>query len=163
VFPLPPRQGIITDIKVTLDGKDYTGDTNLADGVQWQGTLAPGETRTFAVQYKASGSASITYELAAKNVEIKSLDIALATDFEDTNIPNNSMVPTKTAGDDEKTVMEWKGSNLVTGQNISVVFDIPGNYGTTISRMFMYSPVAIFLFTAFVVVFVVSREMKMHP
>lgn len=42
-FPVPSEAGNIADIGVQMNGKAYTGDRNLADGVDWSGSLQPGE------------------------------------------------------------------------------------------------------------------------
>ena len=51
----------------------------------------------------------------------------------------------------------------MTGQDIALDFQISGNYGALISKMFFYSPLAIFLFLGFLVIFSVARQLELHP
>jgi len=162
-FQLPQNAGNITDLKVKFQGKKYTEDSDFSDGVQWSGSLAGGEQRTVEVFYRAQGTERFVYSMGNTKREIKSLDMTLVTDFSEVIIPDGAMVPTDTSGDDNLSKYTWKSANLVTGQDISLKFIIPGNYGKTISRMFYYAPIAIFLFLAVLVIFVTAREIKFHP
>jgi hypothetical protein len=103
------------------------------------------------------------YAMGKGKSEIKNLDVEIVTDFADTDIPNGAMVPANTAGDDREIKYSWKGSNMVTGQNISLKFRISGNYGEIVSRLFYYAPVAMFLFVGFLLIFCTSKSISLHP
>ena len=97
-FSLPDGAGNISAIGVTLDGKKYTGDSNLADGIQWAKRMQPGETHVLRISYSAQGTQSFTYALGNRKIEIKNLKAMLTTDFVDTRIPDGAMVPTSEHG-----------------------------------------------------------------
>jgi hypothetical protein len=162
-FALPSGAGNITDIAVTVDGVAYTGDASLADGIDWQSEMNPGEKRTFSISYSAQGTAMFSYALALRQMQIRRLDVELSTGFADTVIPDGAMVPTRQDADGATTRVIWKGENLVTGQNIAMKFDIPGNYGKIVSKLFFYAPLAIFLFLGFLTVMTAARRIQLHP
>jgi hypothetical protein len=162
-FMLPSDAGNITGISVAIDGRPYEGDTNLANGIQWEGLMRPGEQRTVTISYSAQGSGDFTYAMANRRVEIRKLAVALSTDFSDITIPEGAMVPTKKSSDNSGAVMQWAGEKLVTGQNIALKFKISGNYGEVVSKMFFYSPLAIVLFLGFLLVYTVARGLRLHP
>jgi len=165
-FPLPANAGNITDIKVNLQNKEYTGDSNYSDGIQWSGVLAKNETVEIEISYNAQGTERFVHAMGGSNAakaEIKNLDVELTTDFTNNTIPDGAMVPTSSAGDNAGMKYTWKASNLVTGQNIALKFKIPGNYGEIISKLFYYSPVALFLFVGLLLVFSVSKGTNLHP
>ncbi len=162
-FPLPEGAGNISAITVTLDGKKYTGDSNLANGIQWGARMKPGEKHVIRVSYSAQGTASFTYALGNRKTEIKNLVAMLTTDFTDTVIPDGAMVPTSEKHSEVGKTLTWMGNNLVTGQNIALSLNISGNYGALISKMFFYSPLAIFLFLGYLVIFTVARQITLHP
>ncbi len=162
-FPLPQGAGNITDIKVKLGNKDYTGDSDFSDGVQWDGVLSGDETVTVEVSYNAQGTGTFDYAMGSEKAEIKSLDVEITTDFTDSDIPNGAMVPTTSSGDSKEMKYTWRASNLVTGQNISLKFKAEGNYGEIVSRLFYYAPIALFLFIGFLLVFCVSKNINLHP
>ncbi|PKL17145.1 MAG: hypothetical protein CVV49_12480 [Spirochaetae bacterium HGW-Spirochaetae-5] len=162
-FPLPDGAGNITDIKVKLQNSDYNQDSDFSDGVQWEGVLSKNETVAIEVSYNAQGTGTFDYAMGTEKAEIRNLDVEIITDFIDSIIPNGAMVPTSSAGDDKEMKYLWKASNLVTGQNISLKFKISGNYGEIVSRLFYYSPIALFLFVGFLLVFCTSKEINLHP
>jgi len=162
-FALPANAGNITDISIILNGKPYKGDTNIADGISWAGILNRGEKKEFIIKYNAQGTENFTYSLAANKLEIKNLLAEISTDFKDYQVPDGAMVHTGLSSDDTISKMEWKSSNLVTGQNIALNFSIAGNYGKIVSKMFLYSPLAIFLFLGFLLIFGISKQLNLHP
>ncbi len=163
LFPLPENSGNITDIAVTMNGKAFAEDTNFADGIQWSGNLVPGEMREFGITYKTRGVGRYSYAFKTNNVEIKKLKMFLETDFTDITVPDGAMVPTEHLQDNAVSRMRWNHENLVTGQNVAVDFGIAGNYGALASKLFFYSPVAFILFISLVLLFCVSREVRLHP
>ena len=163
LFQLPVDAGNISKISVTVDGKPYRDDTNLADGIDWSGYLNTNEKKVVEISYSARGTESFRYSLGQRKVEIKMLEVTLLTDFTDINIPDGSMVPTSRVSDDKTTKLTWKGENLVTGQNIAIKFEIEGNWGKIVSKLFFYSPLAIFLFLGFFIISTVSKEIRLHP
>ena len=162
-FTLPSGAGNISGISVSFDGRPYAGDTNLADGFQWGGRMLPGEKHVIGISYSAQGTGNFSYGLAGRSVEIKRLAVKLETDFDDITVPEGAMVPTRKDEGGAISRYEWSGSNLVTGQNIALAFKVKGNYGEVVSRMFFHSPLAIFLFLGFLVVFGVARGIRLHP
>lgn len=162
-FILPELAGTVSNITALIDEKPYSGDSNYADGIDWSGVLSPGESRKITITFSAKGMGGISYSLGQRKVEIKKLRVNLETGFEDITIPDGSMVPTKTATDASISKYEWDSEKLVTGQNISLNFEIPGNYGKLVSKLFFYAPVAIFLFLGFLVIFCVARGLQLHP
>lgn len=162
-FPLPREAGNITDIQIQLDGQPYSGDTNLADGFQWSGRLGPGEERRFQIAYRAKGTDRFEYELGATQLELGKLRFEMNTDFTDYRMPESAMTPTSEASDDSQTRLTWESANLVSGQNIALEFQIPGNYGSLASKLFYYAPLALLLFTGFLLVVNAAKEIRLHP
>ncbi len=162
-FALPYNAGNITNIKVKLNDRDYSGDSDFSDGVQWEGVLLKDNSATMEISYTAQGTERFDYAMGNAKAEIKNLDVEIVTDFTDTDIPNGAMVPTSSAGDNKEMKYIWKASNLVTGQNISLKFKIAGNYGEVVSRLFYYAPIALFLFVGFFLVFCTSKGISLHP
>lgn len=162
-FALPENAGNITGIEILLADQPHTADTNLADGFQWYGVLRPGEERHFRIKYQANGTDRFDYLLGANQLEVGQLDFKLTTDFSDYRIPEEAMAPGQEAADDQQTKIEWASKNLVTGQNIALRFLIEGNYGKVASKLFFYAPLALLLFTGFLLIMNAAKDVRLHP
>lgn len=162
-FALPEYAGNISGISVKFDGKDYTDDPNYADGIDWSGMMSPDETHTIEVSFNAQGTEKFVYALADKSIEMKKLEATVNTDFTDIDFPENSMLPAENVSDNDASRLVWKAENVVTGQSIALTFGIPGNYGAVISKMFMYAPLPIILFTGFLLIVSAARQIRLHP
>ncbi|MEQ9366550.1 MAG: hypothetical protein RIF32_20080 [Leptospirales bacterium] len=162
-FQLPENAGNITGIEILLAEQPYTADTNLADGFQWRGVLRPGEERRFRIQYQAKGTDRFDYLLGANQLEVGKLNFELTTDFGDYQIPEEAMTPTEQAADDQGAKLVWASENLVTGQNIALRFEIAGNYGKIASKLYFYAPLALLLFTGFLLIVNAAKGARLHP
>lgn len=176
-FPLPENAGNISDLKVFLNGKEYRGDTNLADGVNWTGYLAPGERVAFLISYAAQGTGSFRYgrsrtvnEAPSKNslhsggkVEIASFSAKLKTDFKDISLLDGTMSPVENVSDSSGSMVNWSASKLILDQDIGLRFEISANYGSLFSKIFFYAPLVIFLFISFLLIFTSSSGIRLHP
>lgn len=176
-LPLPSNAGNISELRVQLDGKDYSGDSNLSDGIDWAGRLAPGEKVTFDISYAAQGTGSFSYgkktssgEYASSEsagsdgkTEIADYSVNFRTDFTDVTLADGSMAPKTNSSDSKGTAITWKGSNLILDQGIGLKFGISANYGKLFSKIFFYAPLVIALFLAFLLIFTASQGIRLHP
>lgn len=157
----------ITGLGVLLNGKTFQADTNYADGVQHTDVLAPGEEQVWQIRYRSKGTESFQYLLGQRQIQIKHLKAKLVTDFDETRLPTEGMVPATSASASKDglnlTEMTWSGHNLITGQNIGLEFKISGNYGELAARLFRYAPLAMFLFLGLILILTVARTIRLHP
>ncbi|MCB1176336.1 MAG: hypothetical protein KDK36_02045 [Leptospiraceae bacterium] len=160
---LPSYAGNITDVNVELEGKPYTGDSNLADGIDWSGVLAKDESRTISISYKAQGTESFNYSIGSQKTEIKDFNVSIETDFEDFVVPSNALVPTNQVSDSSGAKFKWESKNLITGQNIALDFEVEGNYGEVASKLFLYSPLSMFLFVSSLLLITTAKAKHLHP
>lgn len=162
-FPLPSNAGNISDFEVRIDNNENNVDKNLADGFQWIGLMAPGQSKWIEIQYKAKGTGIFRYELGRNKLEIKNFHFTANTNYDEYLIPNRAMVPTGSATEENNLRIQWESKNLITGQDIALKFQVKGNYGETAYRLFYYSPLALALFTMLILVFSVAKEINLHP
>jgi hypothetical protein len=178
-FPLPDSAGNISDLKVLLNGKDYKGDTNLADGINWSGTLSPGQKISFSISYSAQGTGSFRYGSShistvdneyekshvrkADKIEIALFNAKVQTNFKDVTVLDGTMAPTEILSDESGSVVKWSASKLILDQDIGLKFEISANYGALFSKIFFYAPLVIFLFLAFMLIFTASKGIRLHP
>jgi len=162
-FPLPEQAGNITGFAVTLDGQNADNDVNVSDGYSWVGRMRPGDERRFTVSYEAKGSDGFSYNLAQRNIEVRELNFELLTGYRDVRFPDQAMAPQEQSDDEAGSRLHWMASQLITGQNIAVSFEAPGNWGKLAPRLFYYAPLALFLFLGTIFVTAISEKQVLHP
>lgn len=161
---LPSGAGNITDLMALKNGKEYKDDANLSDGIDWQGKMAPGEKISFVWKYTARGSDRFRYAMGKNSrTELGLLNVTIETDFTNIDFPDNSMAPTSFSQDNQKSNIVWESQKLITGQDISLSFKIPGNWGKIVPRLFYFSPLSLFLFFGMIMISIISMQAKMHP
>lgn len=160
---LPSYAGNITNVSILLNGKDYKEDTNLADGIDWTGELEADEEKEIVITYRAQGSSSFQYSLGAEKIEMKQFHALIESDFENYDIPDYAMAPSKAESDANFSKLEWVGENIITGQNLSIEFEIKGNYGKLASKLFFYSPISLALFLALLLLLAIPNRVQLHP
>jgi hypothetical protein len=162
-FKLPGDAGNITDVRVLMNDKKYTDDSNFADGIQWKGILKPQKKIKLQISYVAQGTKTFKYALEERKIEIKKLQTVLKTDFNNIRILDRAMVPKQKFMDAVEKKLVWNADNLITGQNISMEFEIDANYGKLVSRLFLFAPLSIFLFLGTILIFSIARGINLHP
>jgi hypothetical protein len=161
-FPLPQNVGNLTAVSVEADGKPFTADTNLANGINWSGLLQPGEAHVFAIKYQAQGTEQFNYSLSRRQTQMGEFMAQIRTDFSRIEVPEKAMVPAEVASDAGQSKYTWKGSQLIAAQDVALKFEIPGNYGAIAAKILLYAPVGLWLFMAMFLLLTISRGENLH-
>lgn len=162
-FQLPEKAGNITDIQVFEDGEVFQADNNYADGIQWQGRLNGQQRKSFTIIYKAQGTKNFAYLLQEKKIEIKSLYLSMKTDYQEILLAEQAMVPTEKKSDKKIAQWIWQAQNIITGQNIAFNFQIAGNWGELVAKLFFLGPLSIFLFIGLLLIYTNGQASRLHP
>jgi len=163
-LPLPTGGNNIHNAVITINGKTYNGDQRVADGIDWSGTMAPGETRTIRVTYSCQGLNNFRYALDKETREIPKFSFNIDTDFPERviNYLDNSMVHSTVDTKNGRTKILWKGENIITRQPIALSFDSGKKTYEIVSNLYYYSPLAIVLFLAVMLVFSLAYNIRLH-
>lgn len=163
-LPLPTGGNNIHDAVITAGAKTYHGDHRVADGLDWKGTLAPGETRTIKITYRCQGLDTFSYALDTQVREIPAFSFTIDTDFPEKiiNYRDNSMVHSLIREKKERRHIIWKGKNLITRQPIALSFNSGKKPWEIVANLYYYAPLAIFLFLAVLLVFSLAYNIRLH-
>jgi hypothetical protein len=124
--------------------------------------LAAGAEAPLKVRYRAAGMNQWTYALKdAKRV--KNLQLAMATDFAEINIPQGAESPTTRAREGSGWKLEWSYVDVI-GAN-AIAMDMPSvtNPGAVAGRMTFFAPVSLIFFFAVLVIVAIQRGTNLHP
>ena len=137
----------------------------IGSGVaSWSALLAPGEKRSFTVQYRSRGTGAWTYRMTpgATAAEVRDFSLALATDFAAVDFPAGTLSPTHHLVEGNAWHGEWKFTSLVANQPIGVSLPQKLNPGPLASKITFFAPVGLLFFFFVVAVFAASQKKALH-
>ncbi|MCP4138550.1 MAG: hypothetical protein GY754_46760 [bacterium] len=163
-LPLPSGGNNITNATISVNGKQYDRDQKVSDGLDWKGTIKSGRNITIIISYACQGLDSFRYALDYVEREIPEFSMTINTDFDsdDINYIRNSMVHTGISESDGRSIVLWKAKNLITRQPVAISFDSGKRTDEIVAGLYMYSPLAIFLFLAILLVFSIAYDIRLH-
>ncbi|MCK4276658.1 MAG: hypothetical protein KAX78_09095, partial [Phycisphaerae bacterium] len=167
-FPLPERQGLIDNLKVTLDGKEpHKPLVVTGDMAQWWSEMTPGQKHDVIVSYHSRGLDHLRFEpgsgrqLRKYRIRMKCTGIAK----NDLNYPIGCMTPMTIEesqvdlGQDPqnmKTVPEttllWQLDSAVTRLGMGVIVPAKKQEGYYVARALAAAPWGLVLLLAMVII-----------
>ncbi|MEW6352021.1 MAG: inner membrane CreD family protein [Thermodesulfobacteriota bacterium] len=162
-FKLPSEKAIYDDLRLLVGGKEIP-DVPINNGkLSTSLSLAPGQQEYVEVRYATNGMDEWWYDFGAGVRPVKNFSLALNTDFEQIDFPDNGISPTKKERTPKGWKLEWKYTNLLS--NVRVGMEMPHklNPGPWVSQVSFAAPISLFLF--FFLLFMVStlRGIRIHP
>jgi hypothetical protein len=160
-FPLPTGSGTLSEVRFLADGKPVTVP-DLTNGYVWDGTLAQDATATFEVAYRNQGARGWSYRLSGRREPIAKLDLAVHANRAP-KFARYSLFPTTVShGIAGGYTAEWHLQNVVTAQDVGVVFS-QLDVRETLAKMLTYAPVALFVAILFVAAYAWRRRFSVEP
>jgi hypothetical protein len=162
-YTFPYQGGVYDSFNLTLGGQPVQ-DISLAEGVvERKITLAPGESATAHVSYRSQGMDKWWYEFGKQISQIRNFDLAITTNFDGINFPENSMSPTQRSKMDGGWKLTWHYDNLLSGIQIGMEMPRKLNPGPFVARVSFFAPVSLFLFFFLMFVITTIRDVRIHP
>jgi inner membrane protein involved in colicin E2 resistance len=163
-LPLPAKQAVYDGLEISLDGtplKIAIGGTEASA----EAHVAAGALGTIKTGYKSQGLDSWSYQLSqAEGVaRISDFHLAMKTDFDGFDFPENTLSPTEKHGTGDGWELKWDYQNLVSGFNVALKMPQKLQPGPLAGRISYFAPVSLFFF--FFLIFILStlRGIDLHP
>ena len=167
-FPLPERQGLIDNLKVTLDGKDPHKPLVVTGGLaQWWSEMTPGQKHDVIVSYHSRGLDHLRFEpgsgrqLRKYRIRMKCTGVAK----KQLNYPIGCMTPMSVeegqieVGQDPKekktlpqTTLLWNLDSAVTRLGMGVIVPAKKQEGYYVARALAAAPWGLVLLLAMVII-----------
>jgi hypothetical protein len=160
-FPAPG--GEYDGFEVSVDGKPiavaYSGGSATATF-----PIAAGATTLVKTGYRTKGLDSWSYLPTRNGVGVvKDFSLAMTTDFDKVDFPDEAVSPTKIGKSDAGTTMTWEYTNLVSGRPITLAMPKPMNPGPLAARISLFAPVSLLFFFAGLVLLSATQGIRLHP
>ncbi len=160
---------------VTYDGFAVRGedgrplDTSFAEaGAVFHARLAPGETRSFTVAYRARGTRSWSYGAPGKGLgpepgRATGFSLTLHTDFPEVDFPAGTLSPTAHQVEGSGWSGSWRFEQLVSTAGIGLILPQRLNPGPLASKITFFAPVSLLFFFFVTGVALAARRRSIHP
>jgi inner membrane protein involved in colicin E2 resistance len=162
-FRFPSEKAIYDNVKFVVGGQEVQ-DLPINQGKLTTALpLAPGQSEFVEVGYVTSGMDEWWYDFGNSVNQIKNFSLAMTTDFDQIDFPDNSISPTNKEKTSKGWKLSWNYTNLLSSVKIGMVMPHRLNPGPWVSQVSYAAPISLFLF--FFLLFVIStvRGIKIHP
>jgi hypothetical protein len=160
----PSKNALYDGLSVQFNGTAAAPFAELANGIDVRSTVAPGAVATLDVSYQSRGLDTWKYALAESGVsQAQDLEIMVTTDFDDVDFPAGTASPTAQSQVGSGRRLEWRFTNLVTGQAIGIDLPAKTNPGPLAARITFFAPVSLLFFASVLVILGVLRGQNLHP
>ncbi len=116
-FPLPENSGTLADFHFLANGQAQPL-TEVTQGLEWLGELAPAQEIVLEVAYRHRGARSWSYNLAGRREPIADFSLVVQSDRGGAKFERGSLHPTSRSFGR----MSWKLKDQITSQSISLFF-----------------------------------------
>jgi inner membrane protein involved in colicin E2 resistance len=162
-YTFPTAEGIYDSFSFVINGEELKELQPTEGQIIRKLSLGPGETQTVEISYESQGMDQWWYHFGADVSQIRNFTLAMTTDFDDIDFPENSISPTDKKETDAGWRLTWQYSNLISG--IQIGMDMPQrlNPGPFASRVSFFAPVSLFLFLFILFIITTVRDIRVHP
>jgi VCBS repeat-containing protein len=164
LFPLETGNSVYDGFRVSREDGAAHPITVASDGARFTATLAPGETLTFGVRYRARGRSQWRYSLTHGAGRVDQFRLLVSTDFPNVDFPAGTLSPSKHAATQSGGWQgEWTFDSLVANAGIGLELPQKLNPGPLASRITFFAPVGLLFFLFVASVLGAARKMALHP
>jgi hypothetical protein len=160
---VPVNGGVYDNFRLAIGGKEVTNLQFNAGTVRSALKLAPGESQTVEVGYGSQGMDEWWYDFGNEVNQMKNFNLAMKTDFEQIDFPNNSISPTHKTPAAPGWELKWQYTNLLSGVKIGMTMPRKLNPGPWVSQITYWAPVSLFLFFFVFFILTTVKKIRIHP
>lgn len=161
-FPLPAKQAIYDDVKVTAN--DQPLQLTTANGVlSGRTAVAAGNKVVLQVSYRSQGLDSWQYKLGEEVAEVKNFSLTMKTHFGGFNFPENALSPTAERKSGDGWELKWDYRSLLSGFQIGVTMPEKLQPGPLAGRISYFAPVSLLFFFFVIFILTMLRGIEFHP
>ncbi len=140
-FPLPVKQGMFSEFKVTVNGQEADWKRGT-DSISLQ---LPNDTETIDVSYRGQGLDRWAYEFVGDS-SVRNLNLVVKTDFHDYDFPDGSLSAINQEQTQNGAELTWVYRELLTGGVVAVEVPQVDNPGPKQISICRYAPGGLALF-----------------
>ena len=122
-----------------------------------------GETATLNVAYNSQGLDRWSYDFGDGVTEVKNFELHAHTNFQNFNLLENALSPTKERRQGSGWDLDWKYDNLLSGYRIGIELPQKLQPGPLAGRISYFAPVSLLFFFFVIFVLTTTQGIDLHP
>jgi inner membrane protein involved in colicin E2 resistance len=116
------------------------------------------------VAYRSRGLRTWTYAFAPNGTaQVRDFILTMDTNFRDIDFPAGSVSPNERRETAEGFALDWRFTNLISGQQIAMALPEKLNPGPFAARVTFFAPVSLLFFLAVMVIIGATHGPSLHP
>jgi inner membrane protein involved in colicin E2 resistance len=125
--------------------------------------MKSGDMAILNVAYNSQGLDRWSYDFGEGVTEVKDFELHLHTNFQDFDILENALSPTKETREGPGWNLDWKYDNLLSGYRIGIELPQKLQPGPLAGRISYFAPVSLLFFFFVIFVFTTVQGIELHP
>lgn len=162
-FCLPCQNAVYDDFSLSVNGTHIENMEMSSGSLVQQVSIKPGSSARVEVKYRSQGMDEWWYLFGDNVTQVKNFQLAMTTDFDRIDFPQNSVSPTKKTRENKGWKLSWIYNNLLSGVQIGMTMPKKLNPGPWVSKVTYFAPVSLFLFFFLTLMFSTLKDVKLHP
>ncbi len=122
-FPFPPNVNTLSDLTLTVDGKEADNTRVSMHGITWAGWFEPEESKKIHVGYAAQGIDDFSYAVDHERLNPYFRLVAVVHGVDDVALPNDCLRLQEKEDKDGALELTWFHKDLITSRDIMI--DLP--------------------------------------
>ena len=163
----PTKNASYDNFRFAFSGEDDESETPYqyvgAQKLEKQKLVKPGESVSFALGYKSRGLEHWRYAFGQDVNRVKNFSLAMTTNFEAIDFPENTMSPTAKEMTGSGWKLNWDFSNLISGYDIGMTMPQRLNPGPLATQISFFAPISLGFFFVMMFVITLLKKIDLHP
>jgi inner membrane protein involved in colicin E2 resistance len=163
-FAFPDANAVYDGFKFLVNGKDYAGAVDAADGsILANIPVKPGDQVEIALAYKSRGLDSWSYWPTQGAARIRDFQLNMTTHFWDIDFPQQTLSPSARKATADGWKLSWHFEQIVTGFAVGMITPQRVQPGELASALAFSAPVSLFFYFLVIYVLATLRRIDLHP
>jgi hypothetical protein len=163
-FMFPDKSAIYDGFHFVLDGTEYSGLVDAADGsVTVNVPVQHDQVVNFQITYKSRGLDSWRYQPGTSVTRLHDFALDMRTHFADIDFPEQTLSPSWREHTGDGWKLRWNFEQIVSGFGIGMLTPQRVQPGELASALAFSAPVSLFFFFLVVYVLATLRSIDIHP
>ncbi len=159
---LPSDQAVYDGLGFSINGNPVPVQHSKSDAYAIF-LMGPGDKAVLNVAYNSQGLDRWSYDFGEGVTEVKDFDLHAHTNFQDFDIVENALSPTREIRDGNGWDLEWKYDNLLSSYRIGIGLHQKLQPGPLAGRISYFAPVSLLFFFFVIFVLTTVRGIDLHP